>query len=136
MKRVYLISPYSGDTARNVAYALKAMHHCLAAGYSPYPSHILFAASGCLDDNDPKDRDFGFQAGYAFLSTCHAAWSFMDLGVSRGIRADLDAAARLEIPIEYLSIRGGVIAVDAIHTQMLPHSHMACAACQVEKERT
>lgn len=137
MKRAYLISPYSGDTERNVKYALKAMHHCFAIGYSPYASHIFLAASGCLDDNDPKDRDFGFQAGYAFLAVCEKAFVFMDLGVSRGMRADLDAARRLAIPIDYVSIVAGVVpTVDAIHRLMLPHEHMPCAACQIEKERT
>jgi hypothetical protein len=137
MKRAYLISPFSGDTKRNVAYALRAMHHCLAAGYSPYASHILFAASGCLNDDEPKDREFGMAAGYAFLATCEVAFGFMDLGVSRGMRADFDSARRLEIRIEYVSIVAGVIpSVDAIHALMLPHEHMPCATCQVEKERT
>jgi len=136
MKRAYLISPYSGDTKKNVAYALRCMHHALSEGYSPYASHILFAASGCLNDDDPKDRDFGFRAGYAFLSTCEIALSFMDLGVSRGMRADLDASRRLDIPIRYLSLTGAIPHVDYIHTLSLPHEHMPCAMCQVEKERT
>jgi hypothetical protein len=136
VKRAYLISPFSGDTKRNVAYALRAMHHCLQLGYSPYASHILFAASGALDDNDEKDRNFGMAAGYAFLSTCEVAFSFMDLGVSRGMRADLDAARRLTVRIDYVSLFGGVPTADMLHHLALPHEHMPCAMCQVEKERT
>jgi hypothetical protein len=134
MRRAYLISPFSGDTTRNIAYALKAMHYLFAIGYSPYASHILFAASGCLDDSDAKDREFGMAAGYAFLSTCEVAFAFMDLGVSRGMRSDLDAARRLSVKIDYVSITGGLPTVDAIHQLMLPHAHLPCAMCQVEKE--
>jgi hypothetical protein len=134
MKRAYLISPYSGDTVRNVAYALKCIHHCFAHGYSPYASHIFLAASGALDDSDPKDRAFGFEAGLAFLPTCEVAFGFMDLGVSQGMRVDLDAARRLQVRIEYLSIFGGVPTVDTIHALMLPHAHMPCATCQIENE--
>lgn len=135
MKRAYLISPFSGDTTRNISYAIRCMHHALAAGYSPYASHVLFAASGCLDDTEPKDRAFGMEAGYAFLATCEIALCFMDLHVSTGMRADLDAARRLSVPIEYLSVFGGMPTVNLIHTLSLPHANMPCAMCQIEKEK-
>ena len=63
MNRAYLISPYRSDTvdllSGNVAYAKRCAHYLFAAGWAPFASHIAYAASGWLDDNDPKDRAFG-----------------------------------------------------------------------------
>lgn len=134
MKRAFVISPYAGDVTRNVAYAQRALHYCFAAGYAPFAGHLVYPQ--VLNDDDPKDREFGMTSAYAFLAVCDVAFSFMDLGVSRGMRADLEAARRLKIRIEYLSITGGLPTVDVIHNMSLPHAHMPCAACQVEKERT
>jgi hypothetical protein len=136
MKRAFVISPYAGDTKRNIAFANKAMHFCFASGYAPFAGHILYAASGLLDDRDLKDRDFGMQAAYAFLAVCDIAFCFMDLHVSTGMRVDLDAARRLKVKIDYVTVSGAFPTVDALHNLSLPHEHMPCATCQIEKERT
>ena len=130
MKRVFLISPYSGDVARNLAYADKCQTFCFSSGWAPFVGHLMYPR--VLDDNEPKDREFGMSSAYAWLSISELAVAFMDLGVSRGMRADLDAARRLSIPIQYLSLNGSPILVDPIHNMKLPHAHMPCALCQIE----
>jgi hypothetical protein len=133
MKRVFLISPYSGDVERNLKYADKCQTFCFSSGLAPFAGHILYPR--VLDDNIEKDRDFGMRSAYAWLSVADMAVAFMDLGVSRGMRADLDAARRLSVPIQYLSLNGSPILVDPIHNLKLPHAHMPCALCQIEIEQ-
>lgn len=132
MKRAFVISPYAGDITRNVEYARKCMSFCFAGGYAPFAGHLLYPA--ILDDNDPRDRKFAMESAYEYLRVADVALCFMDLHISAGMRADLDAAVRLKIPIEYTSILGGIPTVDALHHQMLPHAHMSCALCQIESE--
>lgn len=133
MKRAFLISPYSGDVPRNLEYADRCQTFCFSSGWAPFAGHLQYTR--VLDDNQPKDREFGMRSAYAWLSVSEAALAFMDLGVSRGMRADLDAARRLSIPIHYLSLNGALILVDPLHNMKLPHAHMPCALCQIESEQ-
>lgn len=134
MKRAFVISPYAGDTKKHIKFANQAMHYCFANGYAPFAGHILYAASGCLDDSDLKDRDFGMRSAYAWLAISDIAFCFMDLHISTGMRADLEAARRLKIKIDYVTVSGAFPTIDAIHNLVLPHAHLPCAACQVEQE--
>jgi hypothetical protein len=133
VKRAFVISPYSGDINRNIAYAQKCLTFCFSVGYAPFAGHLVYPM--VLNDADPQDRDFGMRAAYAFLSTCDVAFCFMDLHVSSGMRADLLAAVHRNIRIDYVSIYGGIPTVDGLHTMSLPHAHIPCALCQIESEK-
>jgi hypothetical protein len=132
VKRVFLISPYSGDVERNLKYADKCQTFCFSSGWAPFAGHLQYTR--VLDDSDEKDRSFGMTSAYEWLIVSELAVAFMDLGVSRGMHADLDAASRLKVPIQYLSLNGAPILVDPIHNMKLPHAHMPCALCQIETE--
>ena len=133
MKRAFLISPYSGNVERNLAYADKCQTFCFSSGWAPFAGHLLYPR--VLDDKVEKDRAFGMNSAYAWLRVSELAVAFMDLGVSRRMRADLEAAVALNIPIQYLSLNNGApVLVDAIHQWKLPHAHMPCALCQIESE--
>ena len=63
LRRVYLESPWAGDTVTNYAYAIRAMLDCLRRGEAPFASHIFYAHSGVLDDLVPAELDAGGQSG-------------------------------------------------------------------------
>jgi hypothetical protein len=105
MRRVYLESPYAGDVAANVAYAIECMHDCLRRGETPFASHIFYAHSGFLDDLDPAERALGIQAGLAWAEVADATVVYMDHGVSPGMQLGIDAAEKAGRPIERRCLR-------------------------------
>jgi len=104
MRRVILESPYAasdtGDVNAHVAYARRAVRDCLKRGESPIASHLLFTQSGVLDDDIPADRALGVAAGLAWLSVADAMVVYTDRGISRGMRAAMEAAEKISLPIE------------------------------------
>ena len=56
-KKVYVASKYAGDVSANTKEALKHCRYVIAEGCMPVASHILYAASGMLKDDDPQERE-------------------------------------------------------------------------------
>ena len=100
MRRVYLESPWAGDTVTNYAYAIRAMLDCLRRGEAPFASHIFYAHSGVLDDLVPAERALGIQAGLAWAEAADATVVYMDRGVSPGMQLGIDAAEKAGRPVE------------------------------------
>src|SRR5574343_557661 len=86
-KLVGIISPFSGDTKRNIAYAQKACASVLAEGDFPYASHLFYPQM--LDDSDEESRNLGLIAGRAFYRVCDKIYVFPELGISPGMLGDL-----------------------------------------------
>lgn len=97
MTLVYLASPLSGEVALNVAYARMALRDSLSRGESPYAPHLLLPQA--LDDEVPAEREAGMRAGAAWLGVCDTLVAYVDLGVSRGMAAEIEQARKLDIPI-------------------------------------
>lgn len=108
MRLVILESPYAAPTpegtAANVAYAHRCLRDSLARGEAPAASHILFAASGVLDDRDPEQRARGLAAGLAWLRAVEASVVYTDRGVSRGMAQGIERAVAWGVPVEYRTI--------------------------------
>ena len=68
MKKVFICSPYRGDTAKNEAKAFTYCWQAIAAGCMPYAPHLYFTQF--LDDNDPEQRGAGMDAGLEWLLEC------------------------------------------------------------------
>jgi hypothetical protein len=65
-------------------------------------SHILYAASGTLKDDDPQERELGLMFGLALLGICDEIWVFGD--VSPGMAAEIEEAKRLHKPVIYKEV--------------------------------
>lgn len=106
MRVVQLESPYRGgdeaETAENVAYARRCLHDSLARGEAPFASHLLYTQ--CLDDTDPDERQWGIDAGLAFLAGAEATVVYVDRGVSSGMAYGIAAAEAVGVPVEYRSL--------------------------------
>ena len=110
MRRVIVESPYgarNNDGSRNeeqvnanVAYARRCLADCLRRGEAPFASHLLYTQDGVLRDEDNDERTSGINAGFAWHECADAVTVYMDLGVSSGMKAGIDNARRLGLPIE------------------------------------
>jgi len=104
MRRVIVESPYAGDVERNLRYLRVAMRDCLLRGEAPFASHGLYTQSDVLRDEVPAERDAGMAAGWAWMAAAEAVVVYVDLGMSDGMRAGIQCAEEIGIPVEYRSM--------------------------------
>lgn len=101
-------SPYAGitedDLLANVSYAREAMRRCLLAGFAPFASHLLYTQEGVLNDNIPKERALGIDAGLALRQVADIQMFFVDRGLSSGMLYALKVALVGVVPLEFVSI--------------------------------
>lgn len=95
---VYICSPYSGDVEANVEVARRFCSHAVARRKIPLAPHLLFPQF--MDDNDPHARDLAMFFNRVLLSKCEAIWVYT-ARVSAGMRAEIEWAHHLELPITY-----------------------------------
>lgn len=93
---VVLESPFAGktqhDVDRNVAYARRCIHDCLARGEAPIASHLLFTQPGVLEDHKPEERELGIASGIAWYRVADHVVFYTDLGWSPGMMRARDHA--------------------------------------------
>lgn len=104
MRLVVLASPWRGNSRRNLAFALACLRDCFSRGEAPFASHLLYAASGALDDDVPSAREAGTEAGLAWIEVSDALVVYTNLGLSPGMRAEIDVATRAGIKVEYRAL--------------------------------
>jgi hypothetical protein len=92
MLRVIIESPYRGDLARNIAYARTAVRHSLDLGEAPFAAHLLYTQPGILDDDLPRERAIGLQAGYEWYHDADLVAFYVDLGWSIGMHKAIKIA--------------------------------------------
>ena len=98
MRRVILESPFAGDIEAHVAYARRCLRDCLARGEAPIASHLLYPQ--ILDDSIAAERALGIAAGLGWLRLAEAWVAYIEYGLSPGMRAAMEAAEKLSLPIE------------------------------------
>jgi hypothetical protein len=99
VRRVFLSSPLSGDTDKNVAYARRCMKDCFDRGEAPYAPHLLYPQ--ILDDTLEKERQLGMSA---WLVRANVLVVYEDLGVSVGMRSEIEYAEAMGLSVERRSI--------------------------------
>lgn len=102
---VIIESPFAADNKEdliaNVKYTREAMRNSLKRGEAPFASHALYTLPGVLDDNDPKEREQGMEAGFAFQRVASFVAVYIDKGISPGMKQGIEKAKQLGLPIEY-----------------------------------
>lgn len=98
---VVVESPYAGDVERNLRYLRACMADCFKRGEAPFASHGLYTQPGVLDDNDPRERELGIEAGLAWGRRADATIVYTDLGISRGMEQGIARARAENRVIEY-----------------------------------
>jgi hypothetical protein len=99
MKRVVVLSPLRGDYEKNTAYAKACLRDCFARGEAPYASHVLYPL--VLDDTSAEERRQGMEAGRAWFPGGELCAVYTDLGISEGMKGDLERIKQVGLEIEY-----------------------------------
>lgn len=98
--KVYICSPFSGDTKTNVANARRYCTFAVRLGYIPFAAHLFFPQF--MPDGDPQQRELGLFMGMVYLDGCKECWVFGDT-VSLGMATEIDRAKRRGITIRYFT---------------------------------
>lgn len=101
MKRVFICSPYRGDTARNTDIARALCHQAIRMGFAPFAPHLLYPQF--LDEQNAAERKAGMAAGMKFLATCEQLWVWKQLGVTEGMLEEMNLAEHLSIEVRDVS---------------------------------
>lgn len=109
MKSIVIIeSPYKGKTQieklYNQRYLRKCLHDSLIRGEAPFASHALYTLEGVLNDDIPKERKLGIDAGHRYLDVCDKVVVYIDRGISSGMKERIDLAKDHGIEIEYRTL--------------------------------
>lgn len=104
MKRIFLCSPWAGATSLNLAYLRLAIRDSLSRGEAPFAPHAIYTQ--VLDDQKELERSIGFQAGLVWLDCTPYVGCYGDLGISPGMRLELDRAAKLGWVVEMRTVPG------------------------------
>ena len=113
MRRVMLESPYRAATTSgrklNAEYARLSMQDSLLRGEAPFASHLFYAGTGVLDDDQLGERALGIEAGFARGFACAQAWvAYIDLGVSPGMLKGIEFAEGLGFKVEERILDGAL----------------------------
>lgn len=96
MKKVYICSPYRGDTETNVQNARKYCRAAVEMGCLPIAPHLLFPQF--MDDNI-TDRSRGMARAMELLSICDEVWVFGIDNLSEGMEKEVKWADSKSIPV-------------------------------------
>jgi hypothetical protein len=96
VKRIFVCSPYAGNTLENIKRAKRYCKYVLACGHAPIAPHLFFPLF--LDDTSPTERSMGLNAGLAWLEVCQELWVF-DSKPSPGMTMEIAFAEAHRIPV-------------------------------------
>lgn len=104
MRRVFLCSPFAGDTRLNLSYLRQCIRDCISRDEAPFAAHAIYP--GALDDSDEHERSLGLQAGLTWLEKSDYVAVYVDLGISPGMNGEITEAQRLGLQVEIRTIPG------------------------------
>lgn len=106
-KLVILETPFAGNIPHNIKYARACMRDSLLRHNEfPIASHLLYTQTGILDDSVHSERELGIEAGLTWACSAEATVVYMDLGISKGMRAGINRAEALNRPLIYRQLPG------------------------------
>ncbi len=83
------------EVKANMDYLKFCIRDCLRRGEAPYSSVAVFALTGALDDDNPKDRELGIEAGLLWGEKAEATVVYEDRGITTGMRLGIKHAIAL-----------------------------------------
>jgi len=94
--RVYICSPYRGDTETNTVNALCYCRFAVEQNCFPIAPHCYLPQF--MDDNKSAERELALSFGLRLLRGCRELWIFGD-NISEGMRREIDLAKQRNIKI-------------------------------------
>lgn len=101
MRLTIIESPYAGDVEANTDYARRCVRDSLSRGEAPIASHLLYTQPNILNDDITIERQWGIDAGLAWIKVADATVVYTDHGISSGMKYGIRAAEEAGIAIEY-----------------------------------
>ncbi len=68
--KIFVCSPYKGDTALNMLVAIKACRLIFEAGFVPFAPHLLYTQF--VNESIESERNKGIACGLEFIPFCNA----------------------------------------------------------------
>lgn len=108
MKRIFVCSPLSADTAEEVRKNIeRCWSYCLFVvrkGFSPFAPHGFYTMF--MDDKNDRDRKQAITMGLAELSLCDELWYFLETNesTSKGMKAEIAHAIKHQIPTKRVDV--------------------------------
>lgn len=90
-KKVFICSPFRGDTKENTKRAAGYSRMACRQGYLPVDPHLRFPQFS--DEGKEDERELGIQMGLDLLSCCDEVWVFD--GVTEGMLSEITAAVKM-----------------------------------------
>lgn len=107
MKLIYICSPYRADDdailQRNIEYARELTRGVLLQGGVPVATHLYMTQ--CLEESVEEERNIGLAAGREILRRCNAVFVGAKYGISYGMKAEIELAETMRIPIVFIDMR-------------------------------
>lgn len=104
LRRVFVASPFAGNRDLNDRYLKAAVRDSIYRHESPYAPHGYLPQA--LNDLVAEERELGMRAGQAWLTKADAFVLMLDLGISKGMLAELEIARTLGMTIEKRYLEG------------------------------
>jgi hypothetical protein len=101
VKKIFVCSPFKGNTTINVRKALLACRKIALLGHAPYAPHTYLPQA--LDDDSPAERILGMMIGMEFLEACDEVWVFNDEKISDGMLLEITTAESLNKRVRYFT---------------------------------
>ena len=92
-KKVYICAPLGDNVTENLERVKEYTEYALKCGAAPVVPHFYAL---CLDDNDPKQRETGMQAGQSLLWFCDEMWIFGD-ELTDGMKEEIQFCKNMKI---------------------------------------
>jgi hypothetical protein len=99
---VYIASPFTGDTERNIRKAQGYCRLAVSKGYIPLAPHLLYPQF--MEDKDWQERELGLRFALILLGKCDELWVFGDR-ISSGMAREITKAKKRSMPIRYFNTR-------------------------------
>lgn len=102
MTKVFVESPYKGDTYANRIYLRRAMMDCIGRGETPFASHLIYTQ--ILDDDIPEERTLGISLGEPWRESSNFTVFYVDYGMSGGMIKALETCKIKGIDVKFRTI--------------------------------
>ena len=98
--KVYICSPFRGNTETNIANALRYCRFAVERGKFPIAPHCYLPRF--MNDDNPAERELALSFGLRLLNDCRELWIF-GANISEGMKREILAAKWRNIKIKHFN---------------------------------
>jgi len=109
--KVFICSPFSGDTEVNMCNARMYARKVALLDHLPFAPHLLFPQF--LDDGIPEERQLGIRLGLLQMAECDELWVFGH-EISAGMSIEIEKAKKVGIPIRLFDKQANCLSKSAL----------------------